>query len=149
MSIEMIAKLLAETTCPDCGVDPGAQHLEGCDVARCPLCGAQDLGCGYQFDEGDPESPLVCGNTGQARTPGDMTVWTGVWPGVEECIEFDWWARWTVVTKHSPDGLPDSGDFVPCDGDHPHAQPDLTRLNIAGQISKLRWDRERNRWVQP
>jgi hypothetical protein len=148
MNDKMIAKLLAKTTCPDCVVVPGAQHEEGCDVARCPLCGQQDLGCTEQVGEDDPTSPMVCGNTGQERTPGDMTVWTGVWPGVEECIEFGWWGRWTVATEHSADGVPDSGEFVSCDAEHPHAQPDLTRLNIAGQLGELRWDRERNRWVR-
>lgn len=31
--------------CGDCGVQKGALHVPGCDVERCPSCGAQMIGC--------------------------------------------------------------------------------------------------------
>jgi hypothetical protein len=37
--------------CHDCGAKPGQFHVDGCDVERCPKCGAQFLGC----DCGDKE----------------------------------------------------------------------------------------------
>jgi len=53
--------------CPDCGVAPDEQHEEECDVARCKNCGVQSLMCS-------------CGNT-------ENTIWTGLWPGIQECYE--------------------------------------------------------------
>lgn len=48
--------------CHDCGVMPGNQHIWGCDVARCTVCGLQYFSCG-------------CGQ-------GTMDIWTGIWPGI-------------------------------------------------------------------
>ena len=39
MSIEL-------ENCDGCGAKPGADHGEGCDHARCPECGEQDIMCG-------------------------------------------------------------------------------------------------------
>lgn len=39
--------------CGDCGVEPGGYHHLGCDLARCPRCGRQLIGCGCPFDELD------------------------------------------------------------------------------------------------
>lgn len=124
-------------SCPDCGVDPGERHMESCDVARCVICGEQELQC-YADDEhglADPDLP-------------PMQTWTGLWPGVAECREWGWYARWTVVTEYSPDGLPDSGEMVPCPPDHPHAMPDLNRLVLAADRGEITWDRQRERYVR-
>ena len=32
-------------TCGDCGCKVGEQHLEHCDIERCPCCGGQMLSC--------------------------------------------------------------------------------------------------------
>jgi len=62
-------KQRAAATCPDCGVRPGTRHQEGCDVARCVVCGEQQLQC-------DPAANH--GLTGDATPP--MQIWTGSWP---------------------------------------------------------------------
>lgn len=62
-----------QETCHDCGVAPGELHKDGCDVERCPNCGAQRLSC----DCKDDVMPRL--------------RWTGVWPGVMECQEFGWY----------------------------------------------------------
>lgn len=58
-----------KTTCPDCAVAPGARHEQRCDVARCSECGRQYLGCDCRMSQ--------------------PTVWTGEWPGILECREFN------------------------------------------------------------
>jgi hypothetical protein len=41
--------------CGDCGVLPGGFHHLGCDVAECPSCGGQLLGCECRYDEDGPD----------------------------------------------------------------------------------------------
>lgn len=57
--------------CADCGVTAGQPHTPGCDVARCKLCGWQDVG-------------------DHASCPDDRpsTIWTGRWPGELEVEEY-------------------------------------------------------------
>jgi hypothetical protein len=54
--------------CPDCGVKKGQTHEYGCDVARCPNCGNQEISC-----DCDPD--------GAAGLDGGMARRRGV-PGV-------------------------------------------------------------------
>lgn len=41
----------ARARCGDCGVAAGGHHHLGCDLARCPRCRGQLLGCDCPFDE--------------------------------------------------------------------------------------------------
>lgn len=86
------------TLCPDCGVSPGEQHLDGCDVEPCPSCGGQLLSCNCQDVS--------------ARLP-----WTGEWPGIAECREFGWY-----------DKLIAGQGWVSCSAEDDGARHDLNRL---------------------
>lgn len=121
--------------CPDCSVKPGAVHKPGCDVERCSVCDAQALGgClhvrALSYDE-TPDDPdhndrEVYGYTaadyvGAARHRPEESRWTGVWPGVIECIERGFFCY------EDPQRL--TGKYwVSCGPDHPQARADLNRL---------------------
>ena len=100
------AALLARN-CPDCGVAPGEQHLDGCDVECCPECGGQYISCGC---EDEPEQRLP---------------WTGEWPGVVECREFGWYSKM----------IPGRG-WVPCEKHEPGSHENLNRLHVDAVWSK-------------
>lgn len=104
--------------CHDCQVFVGEPHEEGCDVARCSVCGGQRLQC-----EGD-----------QACAAGDGGVWTGEWPGDLECREFDLWSKWT-----------DHG-WEETTKDDPAATEDLNRLVTLAAEGLLDWNGQR--WVK-
>lgn len=112
------------TNCPDCGAEPGEQHQFGCDVARCTATGEQFIQC---------EGEL---HTYHGREYGEHvgicqpTIWTGEWPGNEECRELGLWCYW---------GPP----WTPCDADHPGAVADLNTLTRMAMNGKLRWDGQR------
>jgi hypothetical protein len=60
--------------CPDCGVEAGEAHEDGCDVARCLATGRQALSCA-----GSAAHPgRVCGDD----------LWTGRWPGEAEAERY-------------------------------------------------------------
>lgn len=43
---DWVAKFARQgTPCGDCGVQPGEQHLIGCDLEQCPRCHGQAIGC--------------------------------------------------------------------------------------------------------
>lgn len=70
-------------TCPDCGVSIGENHVEGCDVARCSVCGFQRLGCECEG-----------GNGG---------IWTGIWPGTLEALELGLVCCWNDTKEWTAD----------------------------------------------
>ncbi len=105
-------KIRRPENCPDCGVEPGELHDPGCDVERCPGCGHQALSCDDDHWEGLPRIP-----------------WTGIWPGVEECQEFGWYAKMT------------GRGWMPCGPDDEGATEDLNRLACEGN-----WNKETRRF---
>lgn len=50
------------SVCGDCGVGYGVQHLPGCDIERCPICGRQLISCDcgevYDVDENAREEDI-------------------------------------------------------------------------------------------
>jgi hypothetical protein len=52
--------------CPDCYVEPGEVHLDGCDIERCSSCARQKMVCDCKDHD------------------KSFARWTGIWPGVAE-----------------------------------------------------------------
>lgn len=102
--------------CPECGVRPGQFHRARCEVEICPYCGDHLVRCPCD----GPFTPL-----------DDRIPWSGVFPGVEECEEFGWFAQL----------VPGRG-WVACERDDPGAEPDLYRLH-----EEAIWDRWNKRYI--
>lgn len=71
-------------SCPDCGVEPGKPHKEGCDIERCSHCGRQRLQCGSCLHD------------------RIFARWTGLFPG---------WAE-TIALGYFKDDYPDLNRFA-------------------------------------
>lgn len=99
--------------CSGCGVQPGALHLENCDLEPCAACGGQRLSCGCSL-------------------LAHRMAWTGEWPGATECREFGWFAKL----------VPGLG-WVSCSPQDPEAHEDLNRLyrDAVWDTKNLRWAR--------
>lgn len=121
--------------CPECNVMPGLQHLLGCDVERCALCGGQLISChcvyivsGMNPDTLKERHPRIykkgateqmwCAYDAEVLRHGGPLPWTGEWPGVEDA------KRLGFVNAHG------------------HAE--LNRL-----VSEARWNKEARRWEKP
>lgn len=97
MTREEYAKKEFREYCPDCGVTPGKEHQANCDVERCSVCGAQALCCDEHSDVHNPTE----------------TKWTGYWPGVMECFDMGWFAKfkpgvgWIRTSIDDPEGSAD------------------------------------------
>lgn len=129
-------------TCPDCAVEIGATHIGGCDVARCLWDGGQRIQCDGSLGA---ECAKVLREAGRDDLADDLMgylgiddynhdcgeeVWTGTWPGVEDCQRLDFWC---TDPAHPP--------MKPCTKETPGAAEDLNRL-----LQQCRWDRETQRW---
>jgi hypothetical protein len=123
--------------CPDCRAVIGDEHDDGCDVARCMAYGTQRVQC-------SPGARMVVrgilpngGVDVDWETDGHdcgRDVWSGRWPGLAECEEFDWWAVFV------PYGNP---SWRPVAAGTPGAVHDLNRL-----VVEAKWSPELRRWVR-
>jgi hypothetical protein len=71
--------------CPDCLVDAGTPHEDGCDVALCTVCGFQRITCMHD-----------------ASAHGWGQVWTGLIPGTIEVrsgVAKDFNELWTLAER--------------------------------------------------
>ena len=96
--------------CPDCAVQPGEEHLDGCDVARCLATGHQRLSCDREHERAD----LDCG----------QDVWTGQWPGDDDAIRLGWYSKLA------------GGHWVRCAADDPEGSPDMNRLHTEARWNR-------------
>ncbi|MCY0931169.1 DUF45 domain-containing protein [Streptomyces sp. H27-H1] len=100
-------------TCPKCHTRPGDLHTHWCGLAQCALTGRQRSGCTH---------------------PGTtcLTLWSGRWPGQEECEEYGFYYR------------PGANGAEPCNADDEGAEHDLNRL-----YRECVWDVRLQRMVLP
>lgn len=139
--------------CRDCGAQVGRPHDHGCCVERCQFTGLQWIDCGGTSDfrcccdddngyNADGDTIHTCG-----QVPHDCgsEVWTGVWPGYAEAIEYGWfcWFGPSPELRIGPFTVPAGRTWLECGPEHPEAVPDLTRV-----IQLCNWDREQRRWVR-
>lgn len=139
-------------TCPDCGVKPGELHELGCDVERCSLCGNQKISCEcfYKVNKvdpddfenveyNDPDHPEIKRMEANFNTEidkyGGRLPWTGEWPGIDACQEFNLYA-YCVKRK----------GWIPCSKDHPNASEDLNKLHTVAKWNKVsrKWELRKN-----
>ena len=105
--------------CPDCGVSIGEEHLDYCDIERCPACGFQYISCDCA-DEAVEDL---------LRIP-----WTGHFPGTVECREYNLYAK----------RVPGRPGWTPCSKNDEGASEDLNLLCTKGT-----WDAAKQKWVMP
>lgn len=110
-------------SCPDCAAEIGERHDDGCDVARCLATGGQRLQC-------DPDEQDHGHNVDGFMWSCAPDVWTGEWPGEEDCRRLGFWCT-----------DPQFPPMRPCAPDHPGAFPDLNRL-----VPECEWDPVMQRW---
>ena len=110
---------LKKRDCPSCGVKPGEKHKDGCNIEGCPLCGERGLTC-------------ECENI----PDGEHRVYTGLFPGTEECLEYGLWCKWE-----------DEKGWVRCDESDPAARPDVGALADLRHYGYLKFDRAEKKWI--
>lgn len=97
--------------CHDCGASPGETHMPGCDVERCSVCGSQKISC---HCEGHDQF---------------FARWTGLWPGVAECMALDMYAKWP--------GKDGKWEWEKCSSADPMGNPDLNTFYSSGLYKKF------------
>jgi hypothetical protein len=106
VSVEAQIEGMGPRLCPDCGVEPGQPHEDGCDVEHCTACKGQRLQC---------------------HCPGhdkEVARWTGVWPGRTEAELNGWFTTWTRL------------GWMRCEANTKGARPDLNRLAVFEQTGR-------------
>jgi len=147
--------------CNGCGAKIGKRHQDGCDIARCALCGGQLISCGCVYEVNsmpqaslEEDHPDIYSNgateemwlvyDAEVVKFGGPLVWDGAYPGTSEAAEFGLFSRWVsrATGRVIPfaDGTP--GKWQPCERDDVDAGPDLNRL-----VSIAVWSRDKRRWV--
>jgi hypothetical protein len=109
------------TNCPQCDVAPGQEH-GWCDIARCKSTGFQLMQCEGERHEYDGRE------YGEHEGRCGPSVWTGLWPGVEECRTLGWFTE-----PDSPHGV----------------REDLNRLAVAEFQGIVVWDKSLQKFVIP
>jgi len=115
--------------CHDCAAKPGEMHMPGCDTERCPVCGGQAMCCLMDCPHCDG---LIATCNNEAIKEEDRIPWSGIWPGVVECQEYDLWCKM----------VPGKG-WVECTVDDPESREDLNRLCMIA-----RWSRDKKKFVK-
>jgi hypothetical protein len=115
---------MSRKNCHDCNAEIGQNHMDGCDVERCPLCGGQMLSCGCRESFESERIP-----------------WNGKWPGEEECEEYGFYS---YFDPKDPKADKKNYGHIPCDKDDPRASHDLNRL-----YKECVWSKEEKKMVLP
>jgi len=116
--------------CHDCNAKPGENHIPGCDTEQCPVCGGQALMC---LSSSPCCGKIIASCANEVIDESELIPWTGIWPGVKECREFGWYAKFK----------PNEGGWIRCDKDDPEGSEDLNRLYM-----DAKWSREKKRFVK-
>ena len=136
--------VVRKETCGDCGVAVGELHRWGCDIEQCPMCGGQLLTCGCWFDVAGIDVSGEVTEADHAKVKAAIEAagripWSGEWPGMAECREYGFYCYC------DPRGYGNPAmhyGWMPCEKDHPKAQPDMNRL-----MRECAWDRTAKKWV--
>lgn len=137
-----------------CGAGPNELHVHGCDVERCSECGFQLIMCnciyrvcGMDPDRLEEEHPNIYrhGPTfemerawdAHVESTGGRVPWSGEWPGALECREFGFWSKWV-----------EGRGWVECGPGEAGASESLNKLTYEACYGKIKWDKQRKRWVK-
>lgn len=133
---------MSELGCPNCKVEIGEVHVDGCSLEICAYCGDQAIKCHCVLvvagidpeDFGDQETASDEQwerFDAENRKYGGRIPWSGEYPGSRACREFGFWCR-------------EVGErFVSCTIDDEGSTEDLNRLH---GWSGVEWNRKTQSW---